>query len=102
MPPDAPCFLDLQGISHSYGRTQALTDVTVRLEKGRVGLLGPNGAGKSTLLKVLLGLIRPDTGGGTILGHDIRTAGPALRRAVGFMSEADAFVSGMRGVSYVA
>ncbi|MFO0964213.1 MAG: ABC transporter ATP-binding protein [Gemmataceae bacterium] len=104
MPPDTPasCFLDLQGISHSYGRTQALVDVTVRLDKGRVGLLGPNGAGKSTLLKILLGLIRPDAGSGAILGHDIRTAGPALRRAVGFMSEADAFVPGMRGVSYVA
>jgi ABC-2 type transport system ATP-binding protein len=95
-------FLDFQHISHWYGQTQALDDVTVRLEKGRVGLLGPNGAGKSTLLKILLGLITPTSGTGTLLGHDIRTSGAALRRAVGFMSEVDALVTGMKGVYYVA
>lgn len=95
-------FLDFQEISHWYGKTRALEQVSVRLETGRIGLLGPNGAGKSTLLKILLGLIRPTSGTGTLLGHDIRTGGAALRRAVGFMSEADAFVPGMRGVNYVA
>ncbi len=95
-------FLELQNVSHFYGKLQALRDVSVRLDKGRVGLLGPNGAGKSTLLKIILGLLPPSSGSGAILGHDIRTAGAALRRAVGFVSEADAFVPGMRGVSYVA
>jgi len=95
-------FLDFQGISHWYGSVRALHDVTVRLETGRIGLLGPNGAGKSTLLKILLGLIRPTSGTGTLLGHDIRYGGAALRRAVGFMSESDAFVPGMQGVNYVA
>src|SRR5688572_4718073 len=95
-------FLDFQHISHWYGQTQALDDVTVHLEKGRVGLLGPNGAGKSTLLKILLGLITPTSGTGTLLGHDIRTSGAKLRRAVGFMSEVDALVPGMKGVHYVA
>lgn len=95
-------FLDLQGISHHFGTVQALRDVTVRLENGRVGLLGPNGAGKSTLLKILLGLITPTSGTGTLLGYDMRGGGAALRRAVGFMSEADSLVQGMRGVSYVA
>lgn len=95
-------FLDFHNISHWYGKTQALNDVTVHLQKGRVGLLGPNGAGKSTLLKILLGLITPSAGAGTLLGHDIRTGGANLRRAVGFMSEADALVPGMKGVYYVA
>ncbi|HEX6778929.1 MAG TPA: ABC transporter ATP-binding protein, partial [Ktedonobacterales bacterium] len=36
-----------------------------------LGLLGPNGAGKTTLIKILAGLLRPDRGGGTVLGYDL-------------------------------
>lgn len=95
-------FLDLQGISHWFGAHQALRDVTLSLEKGRVGLLGPNGAGKSTLLKILLGLMPPSAGTGRVLGHELSGAGTILRRALGYMPEADALIPGMRGADYVA
>src|SRR5262249_7362399 len=81
---------------------QALKDVTIRLPRGRIGLLGPNGAGKSSLLKILLGLIAPTTGRGSLFGRDVSTAGAALRRLVGYMPEADALVPGLRGAEYVA
>ncbi len=95
-------FLDLQQLSRDYGTHQALVGVTLRLEPGRIGLLGPNGAGKSTLMKILLGMLPPSSGGGQVLGLDVRTGGVALRRALGYMPEADALVPGMAGVSYVA
>jgi ABC-2 type transport system ATP-binding protein len=95
-------FLDLDGISHWYGSRQALFDVNVRLPKGRVGLLGPNGAGKSTLLKILLGLITPTAGHGTVLGRDLCRGGVHLRRALGWMPEADGLIPGMQGAAYVA
>ncbi|MBI3411527.1 MAG: ABC transporter ATP-binding protein [Planctomycetes bacterium] len=95
-------FIDLQGISRFYGKHQALRDVSLRLEKGRVGLLGPNGAGKSTLLKILMGLLPPSSGTGTVLGHDLGGDGTLLRRSIGYLPEADGLVPGMRGADYVA
>jgi ABC-2 type transport system ATP-binding protein len=95
-------LIDLEGVSRWYGNQRALHDVTLRLEAGRIGLLGPNGAGKSTLLKILLGLLPPSSGQGSVLGHDIRRAGAVLRRAIGYMPEADALVPGLRGAEYVA
>src|SRR5213592_3107848 len=81
-------FLDLHAIHHRYGKQLALQDVTLGLERGRIGLLGPNGAGKSTLLKILLGLVTPSSGTGRVLDHDLGGDGTALRRALGYMPEA--------------
>lgn len=94
-------FLDLRGLRHLYGTTVALRDVTLQLEPGAVGLLGPNGAGKSTLLKILLGLLEPTAGSGSVLGRPLG-AGLVLRRVLGYMPEADSLVPGLRGVDYVA
>ena len=96
-------FIELDRISRWYGTHQALRDVSLRLEPGRVGLLGPNGAGKSTLLNVLLGLLPPSSGRGTVLGQDLAGGnGSALRRAIGYMPEADALIPGLCGAEYVA
>jgi len=94
-------LLDIHHVSRSYGRVQALRDVTLVLEPGTIGLVGNNGAGKSTLLKVLLGLLTPDAGNGTILDCDIRHNSRALRGRVGYMPEAAAVVSMLKGVEFV-
>ena len=95
-------FIELHQISRSFGANHALIDVNLALEIGRIGLLGPNGAGKSTLMKILLGILPPSSGHGRVLDHDVRSAGVALRRAIGYMPEADALVPGMKGADYVA
>ncbi|MBY0524303.1 MAG: ABC transporter ATP-binding protein [Gemmataceae bacterium] len=95
-------LIDLQHVSRSYGTFEALKDVTLQLEPGRIGLLGPNGAGKSTLLKILMGLLPPSSGSGRVLNYDLAQGGTALRRAIGYMPEADALVPGLRGAEYVA
>jgi ABC-2 type transport system ATP-binding protein len=95
-------LIRLERVSHRYGAQQALSDISFALPAGRTGLLGPNGAGKSTLLKILLGLMPPTSGHGIVLGQDLSTAGPMLRRAIGYMPEADALVPGLRGADYVA
>jgi len=95
-------LLSLNNIGHRYGKAVVLNGVTLDLEPGAIGLLGPNGAGKSTLLKILMGLVVPTSGEGTLLGKNLR--GPAFprRRLLGYMSEADALVPGLQGAEYVS
>jgi ABC-2 type transport system ATP-binding protein len=99
-------FITLEHVSRWYGRHQALQDVSLTLQPGRIGLLGPNGAGKSTLLKILLGLLAPSSGSGVILGHPLTaregSTKAVLRRLIGYMPEANALVPGLGGAEYVA
>ena len=95
-------LIDIHGISRSFGRVQALRQVSLSLSPGTIGLVGNNGAGKSTLLKVLLGLLAPDAGDGTILGCDVRRANRDLRGRIGYLPEAAATVPILKGVEFVA
>ena len=56
-------MLDVNGLSHAYGRHKALDEVSIRLRAGdAVAILGANGAGKTTLLNAVAGLVRPAGG----------------------------------------
>lgn len=56
----------------SRKRKPAVVDISLVVERGEIfGLLGPNGAGKTTTLKILLGLVRPDGGEGSLLGKPL-------------------------------
>ncbi|MCX6565791.1 MAG: ABC transporter ATP-binding protein [Candidatus Aminicenantes bacterium] len=94
--------IELRDVQFSYGPVKALDGVTLQIGEGACGLLGPNGAGKSTLLKVLLGFLRPDTGEGLVLGHDIRKDSFGIRRVVGYMPEDDCFIPGLDAVAFTA
>lgn len=62
----------IEQVSRSFGPTHALREVSLELTPGRIhGLLGPNGAGKTTLLRILLGLIRADSGELSIQGSSV-------------------------------
>ncbi len=84
-----------------FGAVRALRGLDAAFPRGAVGLLGPNGAGKSTLLKVLLGLLEPDRGDAEVLGLRVAADPMAVRRAVGYMPEVDAYVSGLTGAASV-
>ncbi|MGQ4358706.1 ABC transporter ATP-binding protein [Streptomyces sp. SAS_272] len=63
--------ITVSGLHKSFGRTHALDGLDLEVEAGEVhGFLGPNGAGKSTAVRVLLGLLRADSGAAQILGRD--------------------------------
>lgn len=65
-------IMELNGIKKSFGKFQALSDVTFSVNKGEVvGFIGPNGAGKSTTIRVLLGMLQADSGKATIFGQDV-------------------------------
>lgn len=68
------------------GRFPALAGVDLEVGEGEVVLLqGPNGAGKSTLLRLCAGLMRLESGDGVVLGHDLATERPVIRRSVGLL-----------------
>jgi len=94
-------LVDVHHLSRVYGSVQALCDVTLSLSPGTIGLVGNNGAGKSTLLKILLGLLAPSGGHGTILGCDIALGGRELRGRIGYMSESAAVVPVLTGAEFV-
>ncbi|WP_370585423.1 ATP-binding cassette domain-containing protein [Nocardia sp. XZ_19_231] len=61
----------ITGLTKSFGRTQALDELDLTVHTGEVhGFLGPNGAGKTTTIRVLLGLLRADSGTIRVLGSD--------------------------------
>ena len=63
MVPTADYVLEARGISKRFGRVQAITDITLLLERGEIlALVGDNGAGKSTLIKVIAGALKKDSG----------------------------------------
>jgi Cu-processing system ATP-binding protein len=79
----------MKAVSRSYGPQIAVSDVDLTLRAGEcVGLVGHNGAGKSTLIKMMLGLVRPTSGGVLVLGED-PSAGAAARarRELGYLPE---------------
>jgi ABC-2 type transport system ATP-binding protein len=85
-------MIDVQGLTKHYRQGRAapvsvLRDIDLRLEEGAVlGLLGPNGAGKTTLIKILAGLLRPDAGGGTVLGFALRRQHADIRARVSLVA----------------
>ncbi len=101
-PTSGPPIITAEDLRVAFGRYVALDGVTLNFGPGAHGLLGPNGAGKSTLVKVLLGLVRPDSGSGDVLGHSIHGRQTDLRHRVGYMPERDAHVPGMLVIDYVS
>ncbi|MEO5778627.1 ABC transporter ATP-binding protein [Arthrobacter sp. PAMC25284] len=76
----------VESLTKKFGRVEALHDVSFGIAEGAVfGVIGPNGAGKTTLMRCLLDIIRPTSGSAKLLGEDPRTAGPALRRRIGYL-----------------
>ena len=64
-------MIEIRGLTKRYGDTTAVDDVTFTVQPGRVtGFLGPNGAGKSTAIRVMLGILRADSGQVRVLGKD--------------------------------
>jgi ABC-2 type transport system ATP-binding protein len=77
---------------------RAVNDVSWSAERGQVvGLLGPNGAGKTTTLRMVMGLIRPDSGTVHVLGEPISAGAPVLAR-VGALIEGPGFLPHLTGL----
>lgn len=95
-------ILSLSGIYKSFGKIDALSDVSLTLGSGEMlALLGHNGAGKTTLMKIILGLIQHDRGAADILG----TPPGQSNQEIGYIPENVSFypaLSGQETLMYLA
>jgi ABC-2 type transport system ATP-binding protein len=88
--------IETRALRREFGSKVAVADLSLAVGRGEVfGFLGPNGAGKTTSLKMLLGLIEPTAGGGTLLGAPLGDR--AARARVGFLPEHFRFHDWMSG-----
>ena len=80
--------INLQGLSKIYKETAALKPLNLTVKKNSIfGFLGPNGAGKTTTMKLILGLIQPSEGSGTIFGLDIVKDNIKIREKIGYLPQ---------------
>ena len=78
--------VSVSGLVKTFGATRALDGLDLEVASGEVhGFLGPNGSGKSTTIRVLLGLLRPDSGRTELLGGDPWRDAVALHRRLAYV-----------------
>ena len=93
----APTALSVSGLTKRYRTRTAVDDLDIELPSGVVaGFVGPNGAGKTTTMAMLLGLVRPTAGTGTVLGASIEEPAAYLPR-VDALIESPAFYPSLSG-----
>ena len=85
---DAPLVIDVHGLTKSFGATKVVDGIDMQVREGEIyGFLGPNGSGKTTTIRMLCGLLTPDAGSGTCLGHDIISESARIKLKVGYMTQ---------------
>ncbi len=91
--------VETRSLTKRYGARTVVDGLDLRLPTGVIaGFIGPNGSGKSTTLRMLLGLVRPSSGEGTVLGEPLSRPERYLSR-VGALIEAPAFYPGLSGTA---
>ncbi|HTR58282.1 MAG TPA: ABC transporter ATP-binding protein [Casimicrobiaceae bacterium] len=84
--------IDVRGLNKHFGDNHAVKNLALTVRRGEIfGFLGPNGSGKTTSIRMLCGLLTPDSGEGTCLGYNILTETKAIKREVGYMTQAFSF-----------
>ena len=84
----ADLAIDVEGLTKAFGDKVVVDQFAMKVPRGQIyGFLGPNGSGKTTTIRMLCGLLTPDAGRGTVLGHDIVAESALIKREVGYMTQ---------------
>lgn len=79
-------ILETTELTRNYGHRRGIQQVSLQIDAGRIfGFLGPNGAGKSTTIRILVGLLRAESGRAQIFNLDCWKDGAVIRRDVGYV-----------------
>ncbi len=80
-------IISIRNVTKEFGSVKALDNLSLDMEPSILGLIGPNGAGKTTLIRVLLGLIKPNTGSAKIFDSDTSSDSRDFLRHIGVLHE---------------
>lgn len=81
--------IELNGLTKRFGEVSAVDHLSFEVARGSIfGFLGPNGSGKTTCIRMLCGLLEPTSGTACVNGHDIIQEPDAVKRSIGYMSQA--------------
>ncbi|WP_027107796.1 ABC transporter ATP-binding protein [Lacticigenium naphthae] len=81
-------MIEFKHVSKSYGKTEALKDVSFQIKPGEIfGLIGHNGAGKSTAIKSLVSIIEPNSGEILIDGNPLHENRMAIKKRIGYVPD---------------
>ena len=85
---DPPALVRLQGVTRHFGSLAAVSDLSFEVRRGEMfGVIGPDGAGKTTTLRMVLGILRADTGSVETCGLDPIRRRRQLSQRVGYLSQ---------------
>lgn len=80
--------IETTGLTKRYGSLVAVSKLDLKVKADIIhGFLGPNGAGKTTTIKILVGLLKPDSGSVSVLGQELGWDKPDVRSRIGYMPE---------------
>lgn len=97
-------LLKLKNISKSYnkGQIKAVDDVSIEVKPGEIfGFLGPNGAGKTTTIKMIVGLLKPDSGEISIKGIDNQKDSLEAKKLISYVPDNPEVYSKLKGLEYL-
>jgi ABC-2 type transport system ATP-binding protein len=94
--------LRLESLVKSFGEIKAVRGINLSLRKGEIlGLLGPNGSGKSTTMRMVLGILKPDSGEVLVYGENESTAPVELKKRLGYVPETPQLYEFLTGIEYI-
>ncbi|MBP1659262.1 MAG: ABC-type transport system, ATPase component [Candidatus Aminicenantes bacterium] len=96
-------MIEVQGLTKRYGELVAVSDLTFKVETGRIwGLLGPNAAGKTTTMRILTGYLPATSGRAVVAGFDVFDKPNDVKRSIGYLPEVVPLYQDMTVTSYLA
>lgn len=96
-------ILSLQHVTKSFGDRKIIEDVSIDFEQGKIyGFIGPNGAGKTTTIRMILGLLKIDSGTIKVHGETVTYGETKTNRFIGYLPDVPEYYHYMNAREYLA